>query len=70
MTFETIEKEACALPTVERRRRIAHFVVLQVAEDDPGHAERMAEKIDSTDPSRWKTIEEVEAELGLDDVEA
>ena len=70
MTFDSIEKEACALPTVERRRLIAHLVALQVAEDDPGHAKRMAAKIDSTDPSRWKTIEEVEAELGLDDVES
>jgi len=69
MTFETIEKEACALPTGERRRLIAHLEALRVAEDDPGHAERMAAKIDSTDPSRWKAIEEVEAELGLDDVE-
>jgi len=61
MTFETIEEEACAFPTGERGRLIARLVALQVAEDDPGHAARMAGKIDSTDPSRWKTIEEVEA---------
>jgi hypothetical protein len=70
MTFEAIEREACSLPSVERRRLIAHLVALQVAEDDPGHAEKMAAKIDCTDPSRWKTIEEVEAELGLGDGES
>jgi hypothetical protein len=70
VTFETIEREACSLPSMERRRLIAHLVALQVSEDDPGHADRMANKIDCTDPLRWKTIEEVEAELGLGDGES
>ena len=41
MTFESIEKEACALPTVERRRLIAHLVALQVMRSDFGRIRPM-----------------------------
>ena len=67
MSFEALEKEACSLPPEQRRRLIAHLMAIQSRDDDPTRAQRLADKIDDPNDSRWLAPEEAEKELGLTD---
>ena len=65
MSFDTLKKEVESLADGERRKLLAFMVAIEDRgrQDYPG---LLARRIDDHAPEHWRTIDEVERELGLD----
>ena len=62
MTIQGIQAEVETL-SLEDRRRLAAFLVTLRHRDLAVYRNRMAEKIDDTDPGNWLTLEELDERL-------
>lgn len=60
-----IKREIEKLPARERRELAAFLVTLRHGETED-FKDRMARKIDDTEPGNWVSIEELDRKLGLD----
>jgi hypothetical protein len=69
MSFEALKEQVDRLPDSERRRLMAYLVSVEHSKNAE-HARRMKEKIESSDPTRWLTLDELDKRLKLNDGEA
>ena len=64
MSFEALQQEVTSWPESQVRQLQAFLVTLR-HQRDAASMQKLASKLDDTDPSRWISLEEVEQRLGL-----
>ncbi len=64
MSFEALQQEVTSWPESQVRQLQAFLVTLR-HQRDAASMQKLASKLDDTDPSRWISLEEVEKRLGL-----
>jgi hypothetical protein len=66
MSLEDLKRELAALPLGDRRSLMGFLASLNASADE---RRRLREKIDDKDPSRWLTLEQLDAKLAALDAE-
>jgi hypothetical protein len=64
MSVEVLMHEVASLGPEDRRKLMAYLVTLQDAAD-PAYKQELARRAEEKDPSRWLSLDELDARLGL-----